>query len=79
MESEKLLTLINNEKKKFTDLDSKLRKVSQEALRKSQDEGAAKQKVLLVQIKEIKRQAEEEEKKKEEKEAALLKVNKALK
>jgi len=48
MESEKLLTLIKDEKKKFTDLDSKLRKVSQDALRKSQDESATKEKVLQV-------------------------------
>lgn len=55
MESEKLLTVIKDEKRKFTDLDSKLRKVSQEALRKSQEESAAKEKVLQVQIREVKK------------------------
>ena len=47
--------MIKDEKKKFADLDSKLRKASQEALRKSQEESAAKEKVLQVQIQEVKK------------------------
>ena len=61
IESEHLLKVIREEKSKFTKIDSEIRKSSQDALRKSQDEFNAQKVKLLKQLEDEKILKEKEE------------------